>query len=118
MTENSAKRFTLEELAERHGHTAKVVDKWDAPFDWKHRVAAHIHGWDAHNYHYQADPILLTDDEYKAAIAAAESGLEPHDKAIGKPPSPEELARRIEEQAKELEAAKAEREQAQKGEAK
>lgn len=39
--------------------------------DWQHAAADKLHGWGRHAYHYQAEPMLLTQDDYQAALDAA-----------------------------------------------
>lgn len=102
----------LAQLAEEHGHKVKDLEN-NSPYDWKHRVADSIHGWSQHEYHYQADPVMLTDDEYTAALASAAGDNVPHDPAIAVPPTPQELARRIEENAARIKKLRDEKNRAQ-----
>jgi hypothetical protein len=110
-------KFELRELAERNGQIVKQLDAEDSPFGWRHRVADSVHGWSAHNYHYQADPIMLTEEQYRAALDAAcprEGHSSQHPEALGKPPGEDELARRISEQADAIKKTKADKASADK----
>lgn len=42
------------------------IDFWQP----KHAVAAQLHGWNEHAHHYQDKPILLTREQYEAALDA------------------------------------------------
>lgn len=106
-------RFELHALAEQHGYLAKQLDAGDSPYAWQHRVADSVHGWTLHNYHYQADPVMLSADEYKAAIDAAINGAEKHEAAIVKPPSRDELDARIKLQQDAVKKAHAEKKKAE-----
>lgn len=102
----------LAQLAAEHGQTVRDPER-NSPYGWKHRVADTIHGWSQHEYHYQADPIMLTDQEYLAALASAAGDNVPHEPAIGDPPTPEELAKRIDDNAKAIKKLRDEKEHAQ-----
>lgn len=88
----------LAQLAQEHGQTVRDLEN-NSPYGWKHRVADTIHGWSQHEYHYQADPVMLTDEEYLEALESAAGDNVPHKPAIAVPPTPEELDRRIQENA-------------------
>ncbi len=40
-------------------------------YSWQHACADAAHGWSHHAYHYQAEPLLLSEADYMAAIDAA-----------------------------------------------
>lgn len=88
-------RLTPEQWAEKLGHVKKA-----SPFtpqlsthpSWQHAAADSLHGWSQHAHHYQAEPLLLTQSDYQAALdAAAEYPNKPaHAAAFGKPKQPKE----------------------------
>lgn len=102
----------LAQLAAEHGQTVRDPEK-NSPYGWKHRVADTIHGWSQHEYHYQADPVLLTDEEYLAALASAAGDNKKHAPAVAVPPTAKELARRIEENAARIKVLVNEKNEAQ-----
>jgi hypothetical protein len=53
------------------------------PYKWQHNVAAFLHGWTQHEYH-SGEPLKLSEDDYLAALKAAETGIEPHAGAVAK----------------------------------
>lgn len=78
---------TLHQLATDHGQLAfpieaRTVPANTKPYLWKHLVADRLHGWSNYEYHYQDDKIELSDDDYLAALQAAEDGLTPHEPAV------------------------------------
>lgn len=77
--------LSIDDLAIKHGQIAPVVVD-GGRYQWQHRVADLLHGWSVHNYHHQADAITLSDEDYLAAIRAAEMGLEAHEPAKAKAP--------------------------------
>lgn len=60
--------------AEKLGHVTKA-----SPFtpqlrthpSWQHAAADSLHGWSQHAHHYQAEPLLLAQADYLAALEAA-----------------------------------------------
>lgn len=80
---------TPHEWAERLGQYKKAhphMPQLRSHYGWKHAAADSLHGWSLHAHHYQADPLLLTQADYLAALdAAAEYPLKPaHAPALGK----------------------------------
>ena len=71
--------MNLHELATKHGQIAPPVDG-GSPYLVGHRLAALLHGWTQHEYHYGA--IELSDEDYLAAIAAAADGHGVHAPAV------------------------------------
>ncbi len=102
----------LAQLAAEHGQRVHDPEQ-NSPYGWKHRVADTIHGWSQHEYHYQADPVMLTDETYLAALHSAAGSNVPHEPAVATPPSAAELARRIEENAARLKVLRDEKNRAQ-----
>ncbi|MBA2724284.1 MAG: hypothetical protein H0U56_15630 [Methylibium sp.] len=83
-------RLTPTQWAERKGMVKAAAFPWEQPrVDARHAAADSLHAWGYHAYHYQAEPLLLTEQDYDAALkAAAEFPLElPHKPAIS-PHSP------------------------------
>ena len=39
--------------------------------DWKHQCADLLHGWSQHAYHFQSEPLLISQADYEAALKAA-----------------------------------------------
>lgn len=111
MTEDTKKK-PLAQLAEEHGQKVRDPEQ-NSAYGWKHRVADTIHGWSSHEYHYQADPVMLTSEEYLSALASAAGDYAPHEAAIAVPPTPEELAKRIADSAAEIKKLRDEKERAQ-----
>lgn len=102
----------LARLAEEHGQKVKDLEN-NSPYGWKHRVADSIHGWSQHEYHYQADPVMLTDDEYLAALESAAGDYTPHGPAVAVPPNADELKERIKENAARIKKLRDEKNSAQ-----
>ena len=80
---------TPEEWAKRLGHVCVAPEHMPqlrTHYDWRHAVADALHGWSQHAYHYQAEPLLLTETHYCAALdAAAEYPTKPaHVPAFGR----------------------------------
>lgn len=40
---------------------------------WEHAVADKLHGWSDHEHHYAQQPLLITQEEYTAALVAGGS---------------------------------------------
>lgn len=74
----------LDDLAAEHGQKITDAPSDGSPYKWKHRVAAQVHGWDAHNYHHANKPVMLTGDVYLAALKAADGkgSHPPHEPAV------------------------------------
>lgn len=85
---------SLDQLATENDQIAPHVDGGHK-YLWQHRVADQIHGWSAHEYHYQADPVMLTTAAYLSALESAKGDNAPHEPAIAVPPTREELDARI-----------------------
>ena len=94
--------LSVDQLAEKHGQIAPVVVDGHR-YKWQHRVADILHGWTLHDYHHQAHKLSMSDQDYLAALAAAEAGLVPHPGAVAKAPD----YKAIEAQRVKLEAAAA-----------
>jgi len=83
------KRLTLHELATKHDQVAVVprpgteLARDVKPYKWQHNVADFLHGWTKHEYH-SGESLRLTEDDYLAALKAAENGIEPHAAAVAK----------------------------------
>ena len=102
---DEAELKTLPELAAEHGQVAPEHPDGHL-YLWQHRVADVIHGWSVHEYHYQADPVRLTSEDYLAALESAKGDNVPHEGALVEPPSREELDARIVEASAALKAKK------------
>lgn len=70
----AAPRKTPEQWAEQLGHIKRAdprIPQSVTHADWQHAAADALYGWSEHAYHYQAQPFLLTQEQYEAALAAA-----------------------------------------------
>ncbi len=67
--------LSLREHAERAGQVwADPLPPDGQRYKWAHRIAALVHGWTLHEHHYADHPIMLTAEDYDAALALASSG--------------------------------------------
>jgi len=48
-----------------------AVPQVDSFAHWKHSAADALHGWSEHAYHFQTSPFVLTERDYRMALAAA-----------------------------------------------
>jgi hypothetical protein len=67
-------RCTAEEWAKRLGHIQQAnphVPQSITHYDWRHACADVLCGWSRHAYHYQNDPLLLTQEDYETALENA-----------------------------------------------
>jgi len=71
-----APKRTPEDWAERLGHIKKRdkrIPQSETHPDWQHAAADKGHGWSKHAFHYEKDPLLITQADYEAALEAAAS---------------------------------------------
>jgi hypothetical protein len=66
-----AEALDLVTLASMCGELAKPAPD-GGKFNWRHRVASFLHGWETHEYH-QNCKVVMTLDDYKAALAAVDT---------------------------------------------
>lgn len=69
---HEAKLLTLDALALKHGQTQRAPIAGDSPFTADHLVAEQLHGWSHHALY--VGEVLLSDEDYLAAIEAAKEG--------------------------------------------
>lgn len=65
---------TPEDWAERLGHIKRsnpLIPQSKTHADWQHACADQLHGWSKDAYHFAADPLLISQVDYEAALAAA-----------------------------------------------
>jgi hypothetical protein len=67
-------KLSPQDWAKRLGAIGKLSVPYGEPYfkDYRHGMARNIHGWAAYEYH-EGGPLLLTLDDYQAALKAAES---------------------------------------------
>jgi len=105
--------LSLDELAVKHGQIAPDAPDAGSRYKWQHRVADVVHGWTAHNYHHAEHQVKLSDDDYLAALAAAEDGIEQVDGAVPKVPDYTERDKKAEADAKSAAAEAAEQDESE-----
>lgn len=88
---------SLDELAVAHDQIAPNAPDGNR-YKWPHRIAALVHGWTQHNYHYEQNQVMLSDADYLAALELAKSGsIAEHPAAVAvaplaeRPPEPVDL---------------------------
>lgn len=71
---NGGSLFSPKEWAQKLGNfkprdkrLPQAVDIFSA----EHAAASFLHGWDVHEYHYQSEPLKLTQKDYELALEAA-----------------------------------------------
>lgn len=69
----AAPKFSLADLAKRHGHVKPAPIAGDSPLSALHQSADVLHGWALHK-HYTGEDVQLTDEDYLAALEAAKAG--------------------------------------------
>jgi hypothetical protein len=87
----SESKKTPEDWGKKHGHWREVnalIPETQAKSHWKaaHATAEYLHGWADHAYHYENDPLLITEADYVAALEAAANypNTPPHGPALSK----------------------------------
>ena len=81
-----AKRKSPQQWAAHLGAVGKLPVPYGERFftDYRHGMAKVIHGWSSHEYH-EGGPLLLTLEDYQAALKVAESfPYKPHKPALTK----------------------------------
>jgi hypothetical protein len=68
-----AEAKTPREWAAKLGHIVKARTGIPQTFEhasMAHAVADKLHGWSAHEHHYQSTPLMITQADYEAALKA------------------------------------------------
>lgn len=71
---SSAERLTPAQWAERLGYLVAADARLPQSESFakpEHAAADALHGWSRYGYHYQAQPFLISEADYRAALEAA-----------------------------------------------
>lgn len=86
---SSAEKRTPAEWAEKLGYVEKRdprIPQSITFYKMAHAVADKLHGWSAHEHHFQGAPLILTRADYEAALDAAVNQtskvVAPHEAAL------------------------------------
>lgn len=70
-----SEKRTPQDWAKRQGRYREVnkhIAQARSHYDWRHACADRLHGWSKFAYHYQRETFELSEDDYNAALKAAE----------------------------------------------